>query len=60
MDHRDARLRVNLVSYASQSEYNLMVNVTKLYPEFDCSVFYAFSMVYSGEIQIGQTLHVLG
>ena len=60
MDHRDARLRVNLVSYASQSEYNLMVNVTKLYPKHDCSDFDAFGRDYSGEIQTGQTLRVLG
>ncbi|KAL6331552.1 hypothetical protein AAG906_011492 [Vitis piasezkii] len=38
----------------------LMVNVTKLYPKSDCSVFDAFGRVYSGEIQTGQTLRVLG
>ena len=51
---------VNLVSYASQSEYNLMVDVTKLYPKHDCSDFDAFGRDYSGEIQTGQTLRVLG
>ncbi|KAK8545022.1 hypothetical protein V6N13_066336 [Hibiscus sabdariffa] len=38
----------------------LMVNVTKLYPKSDCSVFDAFGRVYSGRIQTGQTLRVLG
>ncbi|KAK4753930.1 hypothetical protein SAY87_002034 [Trapa incisa] len=38
----------------------LMVNITKLYPKSDCSVFDAFGRVYSGEIQTGQTLRVLG
>ncbi|KAF5198581.1 U5 small nuclear ribonucleoprotein component [Thalictrum thalictroides] len=38
----------------------LMVNVTKLYPKSDCSVFDAFGRVYSGEIKTGQTLRVLG
>ncbi|KAI4377177.1 hypothetical protein MLD38_014852 [Melastoma candidum] len=38
----------------------LMLNVTKLYAKSDCSVFYAFGRVYSGEIQTGQTLRVLG
>ncbi|PKI66741.1 110 kDa U5 small nuclear ribonucleoprotein component CLO [Punica granatum] len=38
----------------------LMVNVTKLYPKSDCSVFDAFGRVYSGEIQTGQSLRVLG
>jgi U5 small nuclear ribonucleoprotein component len=38
----------------------LMVNVTKLYPKSDCSVFDAFGRVYSGEIQTGQTVRVLG
>lgn len=38
----------------------LMVNVTKLYPKSDCSVFDAFGRVYSGTIQTGQTLQVLG
>lgn len=38
----------------------LMVNVTKLYPKADCSVFDAFGRVYSGEIQTGQTVRVLG
>ncbi|XP_010942549.1 110 kDa U5 small nuclear ribonucleoprotein component CLO [Elaeis guineensis] len=38
----------------------LMVNVTKLYPKSDCSVFDAFGRVYSGTIQTGQTLRVLG
>lgn len=38
----------------------LMVNVTKLYPKSDCSTFDAFGRVYSGEIQTGQTVKVLG
>ncbi|KAI0497000.1 hypothetical protein KFK09_023326 [Dendrobium nobile] len=38
----------------------LMVNVTKLYPKSDCSVFDAFGRVYSGTIQTGQTIRVLG
>ncbi|KAM3212635.1 hypothetical protein ACQJBY_065600 [Aegilops geniculata] len=38
----------------------LMVNVTKLYPKPDCSVFDAFGRVYSGTIQTGQTVRVLG
>ncbi|XP_020267278.1 110 kDa U5 small nuclear ribonucleoprotein component CLO [Asparagus officinalis] len=38
----------------------LMVNITKLYPKSDCSVFDAFGRVYSGTIQTGQTLQVLG
>lgn len=38
----------------------LMVNVTKLYPKSDCSVFDAFGRVYSGELHTGQTVRVLG
>ncbi|KAJ4959295.1 hypothetical protein NE237_026406 [Protea cynaroides] len=38
----------------------LMINVTKLYPKSDCSVFDAFGRVYSGKIQTGQTVLVLG
>lgn len=38
----------------------LMVNITKLYPKSDCSVFDAFGRVYSGKIQTGQTVRVLG
>ncbi|XP_068659300.1 110 kDa U5 small nuclear ribonucleoprotein component CLO-like [Aristolochia californica] len=38
----------------------LMVNITKLYPKSDCSVFDAFGRVYSGTIQTGQTIRVLG
>ncbi|XP_020109365.1 110 kDa U5 small nuclear ribonucleoprotein component CLO-like isoform X2 [Ananas comosus] len=38
----------------------LMVNITKLYPKSDCSVFDAFGRVYSGTIQTGQTVRVLG
>lgn len=38
----------------------LMVNVTKLYPKSDCSVFDAFGRVYSGIIQTGQSVRVLG
>ncbi|KAI9079028.1 hypothetical protein K1719_039028 [Acacia pycnantha] len=38
----------------------LMVNVTKLYPKSDCSVFDAFGRVYSGKIQTGQSVRVLG
>ncbi|KAL6504660.1 hypothetical protein OROHE_023418 [Orobanche hederae] len=38
----------------------LMVNITKLYPKSDCSVFDAFGRVYSGEITVGQTVRVLG
>ncbi|KAG9457723.1 hypothetical protein H6P81_002231 [Aristolochia fimbriata] len=42
------------------AEGPLMVNVTKLYPKSDCSVFDAFGRVYSGTIQTGQTIRVLG
>jgi U5 small nuclear ribonucleoprotein component len=42
------------------SQGPLMVNVTKLYPKPDCSVFDAFGRVYSGTIQTGQTVRVLG
>jgi U5 small nuclear ribonucleoprotein component len=38
----------------------LTVNVTKLYPKSDCSVFDAFGRVYSGRIRTGQTVRVLG
>ncbi|GAB4844211.1 hypothetical protein Ancab_037577 [Ancistrocladus abbreviatus] len=38
----------------------LMVNITKLYPKSDCSVFDAFGRVYSGVIQTGQSVRVLG
>ncbi|KAL8234968.1 hypothetical protein R6Q59_021068 [Mikania micrantha] len=38
----------------------LMVNISKLYPKSDCSVFDAFGRVYSGEIHTGQTVRVLG
>ncbi|KNA17654.1 hypothetical protein SOVF_077950 [Spinacia oleracea] len=38
----------------------LMVNITKLYPKADCSVFDAFGRVYSGTIQTGQAVRVLG
>lgn len=38
----------------------LMVNITKLYPKSDCSVFDAFGRVYSGELHTGQTVRVLG
>lgn len=38
----------------------LMVNITKLYPKSDCSVFDAFGRVYSGTINTGQTVKVLG
>ncbi|PRQ55668.1 putative ribosomal protein S5 domain 2-type, subgroup [Rosa chinensis] len=38
----------------------LMVNVTKLYPKSDCSVLDAFGRVYSGKIQTGQSVRVLG
>ncbi|GAB2277894.1 hypothetical protein Dimus_012596 [Dionaea muscipula] len=38
----------------------LMVNITKLYPKSDCSVFDAFGRVYSGIIQTGQTVRLLG
>ncbi|XP_058759640.1 110 kDa U5 small nuclear ribonucleoprotein component CLO [Vicia villosa] len=38
----------------------LMVNITKLYPKSDCSVFDAFGRVYSGKIQTGQAVRVLG
>ncbi|KAM7262699.1 hypothetical protein ACFE04_000382 [Oxalis oulophora] len=38
----------------------VMVNVTKLYPKSDCSVFDAFGRVYSGTLQTGQTVRVLG
>lgn len=38
----------------------LMVNITKLYPKSDCSVFDAFGRVYSGVLQTGQTVRVLG
>ncbi|KAJ3679071.1 hypothetical protein LUZ60_017082 [Juncus effusus] len=39
---------------------SLMVNVTKLYPKPDCTVFDAFGRVYSGTIKTGQTVKVLG
>ncbi|KAK6915008.1 116kDa U5 small nuclear ribonucleoprotein component, N-terminal [Dillenia turbinata] len=45
---------------ACDSAGPLMVNVTKLYPKSDCSVFDAFGRVYSGEILKGQTVRVLG
>ncbi|EFJ13644.1 hypothetical protein SELMODRAFT_231460 [Selaginella moellendorffii] len=38
----------------------LMVNITKLYPKSDCSVFDAFGRVLSGTIATGQKLRVLG
>eukprot|EP00249_Psilotum_nudum_P021920 c28300_g1_i1 orf=129-3110(+) len=38
----------------------LMVNVTKLYPKADCSVFDSFGRVLSGTIRTGQTVRVLG
>ncbi|KAJ7551293.1 hypothetical protein O6H91_06G009000 [Diphasiastrum complanatum] len=38
----------------------LMVNVTKLYPKADCSVFDAFGRVLSGTIYTGHTVRVLG
>ncbi|KAL8144441.1 hypothetical protein V2J09_017473 [Rumex salicifolius] len=38
----------------------LMVNITKLYPKPDCSVFDAFGRVYSGVLQTGQAVRVLG
>ncbi|KAL9228778.1 hypothetical protein vseg_004322 [Gypsophila vaccaria] len=38
----------------------LMVNITKLYPKADCSVFDAFGRVYSGVVQTGQAVRVLG
>jgi U5 small nuclear ribonucleoprotein component len=38
----------------------LMVNITKLYPKSDCSVFDAFGRVYSGTLQTGQSVRVLG
>ncbi|KAF6147629.1 hypothetical protein GIB67_031620 [Kingdonia uniflora] len=38
----------------------MIVNVTKLYPKSDCSVFDAFGRVYCGEIQVGQSIRVLG
>ncbi|GAB4862050.1 hypothetical protein Ancab_037304 [Ancistrocladus abbreviatus] len=38
----------------------LMVNISKLYPKSDCSVFDAFGRVYSGVIQTGQSVLVLG
>ena len=37
----------------------LMVNVTKLYRKYDCSVFYSFGRVYSGTIQTWKTAWVL-
>jgi U5 small nuclear ribonucleoprotein component len=37
-----------------------MVNITKLYPKSDCSVFDAFGRVYSGTLQTGQSVRVLG
>ncbi|CAM6091167.1 unnamed protein product [Calypogeia fissa] len=38
----------------------LMVNVTKLYPKADCSVFDSFGRVLSGTIYTGQSVGVLG
>ncbi|KAJ4878900.1 Ribosomal protein S5/Elongation factor G/III/V family protein [Raphanus sativus] len=38
----------------------LMVNVTKLYPKSDTSVFDVFGRVYSGTLQTGQSVRVLG
>ncbi|CAM6121833.1 unnamed protein product [Calypogeia fissa] len=38
----------------------LMVNVTKLYPKADCSVFDSFGRVLSGTIHTGQSVRVLG
>lgn len=38
----------------------LMVNVTKLYPKSDCSVFDSFGRVVSGTLRTGQTVRVLG
>ena len=38
----------------------LVVNVTKLYPKSYYSVFYSFGRVYSGTIETGQTVRVLG
>ncbi|CAA0404734.1 unnamed protein product [Arabidopsis thaliana] len=38
----------------------LMVNVTKLYPKSDTSVFDVFGRVYSGRLQTGQSVRVLG
>ncbi|OAO90696.1 hypothetical protein AXX17_AT5G25090 [Arabidopsis thaliana] len=38
----------------------LMVNVTKLYPKSDTSVFDVYGRVYSGRLQTGQSVRVLG
>lgn len=38
----------------------LMVNVTKLYPKADCTVFDSFGRVLSGTLRTGQTVRVLG
>uniref|UniRef100_A0A7I4CYW6 SNU114 homolog n=1 Tax=Physcomitrium patens TaxID=3218 RepID=A0A7I4CYW6_PHYPA len=38
----------------------LMVNVSKLYPKPDCSVFDSFGRVISGTIRTGQSVRVLG
>ena len=38
----------------------LMINVTKLQPKSNSSVFYSFGRVYSGTIQTCQTVWVLG
>ncbi|KAG6545698.1 hypothetical protein Mapa_012883 [Marchantia paleacea] len=38
----------------------LMVNVTKLYPKADCSVFDSFGRILSGTIHTGQSVRVLG
>ncbi|KAL2610071.1 hypothetical protein R1flu_028644 [Riccia fluitans] len=38
----------------------LMVNITKLYPKADCSVFDSFGRVFSGTIYTGQKVRVLG
>lgn len=38
----------------------LMVNVTKLYPKADCSIFDSFGRVLSGILCTGQTVRVLG
>jgi U5 small nuclear ribonucleoprotein component len=42
------------------AEGPLMVQVTKLYPKADCSVFDSFGRVVSGTIRTGQSVRVLG
>ena len=42
------------------AEGPLMINITKLYPKADCSVFDSFGRVVSGTIRTGQSVRILG